>query len=350
MRRAGFLDAVGVRVLLDDAGAERLSGTLRISHDTGEMDIYFTHGEIYYAAVPDEPAVEELLAEAGVISREQRDTLGVNTARGRYLGRALVGDRPDVDHRAISVFVRSRTVDRVSQVLGLRNGKFLFLAHEHHPAGVIDAVPVGAVLDAAEAAEGRSRPGATGTLAGLGPGERADAGEGPRRPVERPHGPLRRFGSQPVPTLPGRGPAVETGPPRDERHPGPAAPPPATQPADRTDSATETRPSAPTTGPVDRAPGPSTPLPSRPRPQPAPPMPRAEPTDDAGTVRNARPDATDDRGGTGVAETAGPARAVSPARQEQPARDAATEDSRAAMARSSVRRRALERLIRSIRT
>ncbi|MDY7105551.1 MAG: DUF4388 domain-containing protein [Actinomycetota bacterium] len=336
MKRAGFLDNVGVRVLLNDAGAERLSGTLRVTHEGGEMEIYLTHGEIYYAATRGEAPIEELLADAGVITAEQRDTLGVNTARGRYLGRALVGDRPGVDHQRIRSFVRGRTVEQVRRMLELRHGKFLFLAHEHHAAGVIDASPVATVLRAADQpaedpASGlpQREPSSVRRWIEL-PEDRARPDAPPRRAAPRQTSsttdvrpvPLRRFGSgvapaplprstRPTEPISGAG----NGPRTDDAPPAPTPEETPVSPAEPTPSDDEAAPTG------AREPAGAVPLPSR----------RAAIESDEETPRPAP--AT-----SGAGPPHGPA----------PAEPAERGDTTAA--RSSVRRRALERLIRSIRS
>ncbi len=135
MMRRGPLADTPIDALLADAATERTNGVLEL-HASVDGLVYLVDGEIYLAELADQPALDERLIAAGLLTQAQVDEHGVVSDGGVHLARALDTD-PTIDEDAIDAYLLDVTAATLARFVGATEGEYELDPYGAHPAGVM---------------------------------------------------------------------------------------------------------------------------------------------------------------------------------------------------------------------
>ncbi len=142
-RAGSFADRAPADVLTELAGA-RASGALHYEGDRRGV-VHFDAGALYCGASNRGVALEAVLAERGEVGRGQWEDAVRRTGGEPRVGEELV--RAGTTTRAaLEVVLYGQLLRAVLELLPLREGRWRFVADEHHTVGPVVAFPTDAVL------------------------------------------------------------------------------------------------------------------------------------------------------------------------------------------------------------
>lgn len=149
-----------VLAVLRQAEASLFTGSVVVSGSVLTGTLYLDAGRIYWASIPGEPDLSEIVARLPVNSI-MLARIRWHMANGLTLARAL-GKLDDIDHAAIQRAVRDAADDRIVRLLSVDGGKVQLTPDAVAPVGVIATWPL-PVSPTREPAVARS-PGPTGAV------------------------------------------------------------------------------------------------------------------------------------------------------------------------------------------